>query len=583
MTRALRGYLTRVTTTLRLPRMCLVFAVVAAGMPLMCPPSLFGQNRAEVPAHTEAPVFFELFAASYSDSANLDLFHKNKVRLIPLGIEAIDGFDWRNHKRRDLSWWMRIEDFKYLLPAINSGRGADARFVRDWFNHWYEIHEQDPQPNPGAQQPMTVGIRAMVLVRLLRAVEALEERDTQIEERLRETITEHRHFLELDENFESRSNHGLWEAMGLFETARVDHDTGTAGYALRRMADVVEASVSEQGIHREHAAGYHFHVSRWLSEFVQYFASLGIDAWGDVEILADASGKMCGVSYYLFDHMGNIPQIGDTDARRVDPDSLSSAAEDRDPVLYDEDGGLAVYKDPPPSGLGRYLIFVTRQLSKLTLSLAHTHRDMLSVYFSCNGEVILGDGGRYEYGNSVSRRFFVSSAAHNTIVPIDKLDSTERIIGPIGGLPPRYSEQDGSVVFEGFMNSQLVYRRLTIPRDKSEFVVDDAISPEFDVVVLWNMGRDVVDISPQSIGEDDGREVHWWVVTTGKGRTFRLEVTLPPAVGGNEATIAMAKGAKYPMLGWYSPGYREMVPVTVLKITVRTPGGAIVRTKVTEQ
>ncbi|MEJ2720762.1 MAG: heparinase II/III family protein [bacterium] len=401
-------------------------------------------------------MFFELFANAYADSANLALLPEGKVRLIPLGVEDVGNFDWRHHARADLSWWMRIEDLQYLLPAINSVDVKDKRLAREWVAGWCEAHERDPRPNPGAWQPMTAGIRALVLVRFLKELHDSGESDTGLDTRIRESILEHQRFLEKRENFEGRSNHGMWEALGLFETVRVTGGAETAAFALRRLTDVVNLSVSGMGIHKEHAAAYHFYFSRWLSDFVRYLETLDVD----VGALSGVAARMRGAAYYLIDHGGNVPQIGDTDAMRIDPDSLGTPEGARDRVLFDESGGIAVFKDPPGRDSSRYIAFNIRQLRNLRLSLAHTHRDILAVYFSCDGEVILGDGGRYGYTDSVPRRYFVSSAAHNTIIPMDNLDSSAGVTGPIGGITPALEHGASSVAFVGNLNRRLAVRPL---------------------------------------------------------------------------------------------------------------------------
>jgi hypothetical protein len=351
-------------------------------------------------------------------------------------------------------------------------------------------------------------------------------------------------------------------------------------FALRRLADVVDVSVSGEGIHKEHAVAYHFYFSRWMSEFARYFELLGMESWSDVEMLVEISGKMRDASYYLLDHDGNLPQIGDTDARRIEPDSLELPGCERDPVLFDEAGGIAVFKDPADAKLGRYLLFVTRQLRNLTLSLAHTHRDVLAVYFSCDGEVILGDGGRFEYRDSEARRFFRSSAAHNTIIPAEHLDSTARVSGPIGGAAPTYWVDAGSVVFEGSLNNKFAIRRVTVPADQPGFVVEDWVSPDFEVVVLWNAGRDVIDVSPRDAIERDGHTVHAFGLTTRNNQRFVLELTVPGLADGDECRVEVVRGREDPLLGWYSPGYRRMKPVSVIKLTLRSSAGAAIRTRI---
>ncbi|MCZ6766375.1 MAG: hypothetical protein O7D32_05530, partial [bacterium] len=283
-------------------------AIFAASVLLFLHPAA---AESSPPHYTAAPVFFELFPNDYGAPENLELMPQGKLDLPPLGTEGIDNFDWQHHSRKDQSWWNRVENFFYLLPLLASGDASHRRFVNAWFECWYPPHK-DGKPNAGAWDGMTVGQRAVVLTWILK-LESLDPIEgAGFTDRLEEAISWHQEFLLKPAHFERNSNHGMWQAFGLLETARVVPNDTLEAIAFDRLLYLTRKSVSTRGMHKEHSPGYHFVFVKWLGQYVSYLESLYDDASAEIVELHDYLDKMNRASYFLLDHANRVPPIGDS-------------------------------------------------------------------------------------------------------------------------------------------------------------------------------------------------------------------------------------------------------------------------------
>ncbi|MEJ2720763.1 MAG: hypothetical protein P8181_06430 [bacterium] len=98
-------------------------------------------------------------------------------------------------------------------------------------------------------------------------------------------------------------------------------------------------------------------------------------------------------------------------------------------------------------------------------------------------------------------------------------------------------------------------------------------------MILWNAGCDVVDVSEERRVQSGETTAHSWILTSKKGRRYELQLAVP-AGDRCAAWVDVVSGRQTPMLGWYSPGYRRMVPVTVFQAMVGAPGSVVIRTRI---
>lgn len=537
-----------------------------------------------VPAYTEAPVFYDLAWEYYSDPENLRLVHEGEVK-VGTWVVAIDDFSWSGGTR-DPSYWIMMETFKYLLPLIDSDRPADEEFVRTWIRGWLDTHEGTSfTPNLGSVDAMSVGKRAMTFIWYLRKLQERGNADRAWVERIKRSLLQHQEYLK--DHYGTRSNHGLWEAMGLFETTRVHADSSLSRLALDRLAEMVELSVSEQGLHMEHSPAYHFWVWNWLQQFTTYLGSLKEMEWSGFQALAEAEKKMREATYYLYDHKRNMPQIGDTDATKLLESEIPSEGEGtRSPVMYDEQAGYAIFKDH----LDRYLVFCIQNQAHPIWMPYHYHDDVLAVYYAYGGEIILGDQGRHSYWKGTPiRHYFLSNAAHNTIVPTRLLGKDAVRLGTrkvamaatIASIRQAHEvswqrDSDGEV-FRGSLMGDKVTRVVELPNGAPRIRVLDTITDNEEYTILWHLGPDVSEVSELPSTPDGVSRTYAWDLTTRSKRKLEMRVTIRS--NGTEK-VGIVEGQRDPHLGWYSPARSVELPAKVIRIDLHVGNSASVETTV---
>jgi hypothetical protein len=540
--------------------------------------------------YLNSAVFFEMFWEDYYDSTNFELLPNGKVYMYPLGTRDLSDFSWVNSQVtkgvRDYSWFLRLENMRYLVPFIKSFEPEHRQLLREWFEEWYEHHQELQKPNKAAWDWMTTAIRAMVFTYYLKqlnshpSLNSLGERsdeDQLLFSHLMDTLFDHQQHLSEPGNYDDNSNHGMWEAMGLFETTRVFPNDQHAELAFERLTLIVDKSISKQGLHMEHSTSYHFHFLEWLQHYVSYLMSLEDLSWNGLEGLAVRLQAMLDAAYFMQDHEGNMPAIGDTDKGKVKDRFLIETTTDEDGLCFDDKAGYAIYKDHAESDLRRYIIFnIQKQHPKLPY---HFHNDALAVYYSCMGEVILGDQGRYEYGRSPERSYFVSNLAHNTIVPANMIKKAGSAVrhGLSTGLRfvknPVWEDRGDLISLSAELSYNLVsiHRKVLIPINVSGFEVTDSITGSAPVAILWNIGHDVesVDQIDHSADPNCVDTTFEWILHTSKQRNYSMSISVSEQRNEEEFSVDIYKGSEDPLLGWYAPTYLEKVPTTLIVVRVK--------------
>jgi hypothetical protein len=516
----------------------------------------------------ESPTFFEMFSEDYSDEANRDLFREGKIRLHPLGVHDIGNFDWKNHERRDKSWWIRLERFEYMNPIFDSDADLDRDLARLWVQNWLDVHETNIHPNLGSRDAMGVGMRAMMLARYIRHLDLNEPDQADLSQRLRVIMRWHQDFLKLPKNFNTDSNHGMWESMGLFETTRVVPDTAVTRLALDRLMTMVSIGVSDKGIEREHSVSYHFYFFMWLSDFTAYLQSLERLRWDDLRKLAAATERMRRATWYMYDHEMQMPQIGDTDDERAY--RVVQRPREPNPVLFDEQAGFAIYKDPDRGKHKRFVVFCIQNEKNASKMRYHLHNDMMAVYYNYDGEVILGDGGRYTYSTGKWRTFYMSSKAHNVILPSRMLKLKNTSMWMAQKVSTESNKKE--VAFHLQLPDDMVTRTVRIPHKRPELRVRDRLVAKEKHVALWNLGMDVSSFGIGDSKEENGWRVHEFHLRTNRGRRFTMRISVR---GGNatDTDYLVYKGSNNPKLGWYSPDYNMSWPTPVIVVNMDVAEG----------
>jgi hypothetical protein len=529
--------------------------------------------------YRDSPVFFEMFYNEYADTSNLTLLPRKKLHISPFGVKDVDDFSWYDAQTIDYSWWVQVETLKFLLPLIKSSDLAHRRIARSWLEGWSHAHNDGPAPNRAAWHLMTVAERSMVLVYYLKDESARSSKNPEIIDLLSREIKRHQQYLSAKERFSFNSNHGLMEAIGLLETTRVFVDDLAVILGRNRLESIAVGSVSKKGIELEHSCGYHFCFMKWLLEYILYANSQKQIQKYDTQRIEAVGEMMIQAAYYMQDHDGNIPPIGDTDPKNVRDvlsyDGLGIPEE----VCFDGEAGFAVFKDNPGARIRRYVVF---NIQNVNPSMPyHYHNDALAVYFNCDGETLLGDQGRYQYGESGRRIYFVSHLAHNTVFPLKRLSLSKTGGGRFLTDSPWWNREGDKL----YMGARLSYPRnsikrcVTIPRDGWPFIVSDTLAGRASMVLLWNIGSDVTHIEACEAGESDIAR-HEWILHTKKNRNYSLSIDVVEGITRAKHSAELLTGSTKPFLGWYAPYYKKCVPSPVIKIELHPAGEIYVTTRI---
>ena len=514
-----------------------------------------------VPSYNDAPVFYEFFWDYFADMENLELMHEGNVLIGKLGVEPIENFDWEARGKSN-SYWNRMHNFWYLTPLIESNRERDNAFVESWFDRWLDAHLAKTWTNYGAKDAMTAGFRVMTFVWYLHLLDQRGQGDPAHIERIKASVKEHQKYLE--ENFHAVSNHGYWESMGLFETTRVWPDTAMVRLSLARLDQMIRDGITDGGCHIERSPFYHLEVWNWIDAYVHYFRALGYE-WPGREKLEAAYDHMTDANYYFCDHDRNVPQIGDTDVMRIDMKRARGRSSEMPPVFFDKDAGYAIYKDVT-ARQGRYVVFTVPSGGRSIMKW-HNHNDVLAVYYANRGEIILGDAGRYWYTRDRHRKYFMSAAAHNTIMHANDLP---RSGGEKKAADVLYIEGDDHDTFAATMPRELVTRVVRIPHDGDLLEVHDTIVDDGPYAVLWHLGIDVESFEQTVDGrvDDLGRSVYVFELRTARRRTFVLTIETDTGPPASQRPIEIVSGEDKPLLAWYSPGHGVKHPVPLIKVNL---------------
>jgi Heparinase II/III-like protein/Heparinase II/III N-terminus len=442
-----------------------------------------------------------------------------------------------------------------------------------------------------------------------------------------ESIYQHCHFIPRHwSRHSSANNHLLGEATGLFVGALTwPLWRESAEWARQARAELEREALAQtfaDGVNKEQAIWYHHAVADMM-----LVAGLvgrandrdfGKEYWGRLEVMLEFIASVMDVG-------GNVPLIGDADEgvlvrfvpeggdvfrsllatgavlfERPAMKAKSGVFDDKSRWLLG-DAGAAAYahidasrafplKRAFPEG-GYFILgedFETPREVRLVADAgplgylaiaAHGHADALAFTLSVGGKAILVDPGTFSYSTQPWRRYFRSTAAHNTVV-VDDRDQSE-----YGG-SFLWLEHANAVVetFRASGDEQTLtahhdgYRRLSDPvRHRRTWrytagianlaVTDElACSGNHSIAVYWHF-------APECAVVVEGNSV----VASRDG----VRVTIG-CRDGSQGTLQpeIVRAREEPPLGWFSKGFDVKEPAPTAVFSGQIQGNAILRTTV---
>jgi hypothetical protein len=373
-------------------------------------------------------------------------------------------------------------DSHYLVPA----RKLTLRWISECL---------DTEGRARIWDDHATALRAIALCQLWCAYNETRNLDYDFVTKLLSAIVRHAEKLVHRRFYRPCHNHGVTQAyallaIGLFFPVHPKASKWVE-LACARIEAQMSENVSAEGMHREHSPFYHFYVFNQFLYAYQLGEAYGIEF---SQAFTDRLKKMLLCGAYLLKPNGTLPALGDTcksspllvNAEDV-PEWFSKA---RQRYLYSFSGGAAGTQPEENSiylphggvtllrsGWGTERRFEDEcflAVRTRTFDTSHIHRDQLSFELYAYGDdLIVDSGGPYGYGEPM-REFFLSTAAHNTVV----VDGKEQGIGKAEVIDWRTSSIFDLLVAEQRSYPGVVHRRVVLFVRPDYFLILDRLEAE---------------------------------------------------------------------------------------------------------
>lgn len=449
-------------------------------------------------------------------------------------------FDWDANPFNDNNWMAQLQMWRPLDAFIlNFEKSGDAgwldlpvRLIIDWHNYY-----GGKSTTGYVWADMMAGLRAMKLAWFLSLHYCGKYRLRGNELRIfKDLATRHADFIM---NNISWNNHAFMDLHGLMSLAQVlppDSAMRAMDFAKNSLLRLMRRQFDQNGVHQENSPQYqHFALS--------CLQMLDQSGWFDMPKLRECARKAKDVLNWMRMPDGRLFAIGDTDNTQE----------------------CAKYEKPSGNifNCSDYVIMSEGQAGLFFMCARHTrwhkHSDDLSLMWH-DAQDILCDPGKYAYQETPERQYARATRAHNTL-EINDRDEYSR------GRPRRPRKPLTMVEMARkenglYLASAIMYiqefdvrhrRRLVFSPGRFLVILDDVYSLRVqDYKLHWHFHPDI---------NVSGSHISW----------------LASLVGGMQAHIClhsdadivcrMAKGEKQPrMLGFFSPGYKKIVPACCLEI-----------------
>lgn len=452
--------------------------------------------------------------------------------------------DWLQDPQGSRTWRYELHTLTWLKEALaRHAAGGDVEMLalaREVVLDWSRAHLRgESEQSEFAWYDMAVGLRAPYVAYALRACLAEGMLGDEEAELLLEAAERHGAALADGANYAAGNNHGLFQDEGLYLLARLLPELPAAAawreLALARMRATLEATVDfEEGAHLEHSPAYQLAILDLVGRLAGNVAEL--------PELGELLGRMRRTAAWQVTPAGRIAQLGDSDDLPAPQWARDAAA------------SLRGINALPAAGQA----FVREGDSYLAVSAAyhgpaHKHSDETGFLLIENGQVVLGDPGRWGYYEDEPDRLYARSAAAHNVLTVDGRDFDWRGAEPYGSGLEAAGEGDGWYTIEvrnPLLAKQGVdHRRILSYRPGEALIVLDRVrsAEEHEYARHLHFGPGLSAVE----ADGEGR-----IELAGKGIEAIVEEL------GDSADLSLRQGDESPLLGWTYPGDRERTPVS---------------------
>ncbi len=505
--------------------------------------------------------------------------------------------NWRHDPTTDpkARWARELNRFGWLAPlAVAYQQSGDERYAQTFVRLLQDWITKNPPPAQRDEKDpiwtlMNVGMRALQWT----AAFALFTRSPAFTDAAKllflRAIDDHARFLAL---YKTHANHLLRESLGLaalgiyYPEFREAEQWRTTAFA--RLATAVQEQVNVDGSHYEVSTGY-----QWLA--IEEFAAMDELIYGNGYALPGVDlphtlEKMHHLLAHLIRPDGTLPEINDgslgapdllanelvkAGQRFVRSDLLfigSRGALGAPPVetsVAFANAGFYVMRSDWSSD-ARYLLLDAGPYGGL-----HGHEDKLSIELYAYGQPWIVDAGSYTYNHiDPWRRYFVSSAAHNTVL-VDGLSQVRRwqkkVIRPEVGTTANATWHSGADLDYVKAHYADGYGDFHLDRPKAATVIDDVrhtrhlcfVKPDYWVIV------DALHATAPHTYHALFH-AHPAVTVSAIGDNGVLLAATPKAAyvtclpADSTVKMQLVRGSEAPRQGWYSAAYGQKEPATTI-------------------
>jgi hypothetical protein len=370
--------------------------------------------------------------------------------------------------------------------------------------------------------------------------------------------------------YRSEHNHGVTQAYALLAMGLLFsvHPRAERWKELgrTRLEEQMSKNISPEGIHREHSPYYHFYVFRQFFYAYHFAAAYGV---GFSKDFTDRLQAMLSSGAHLLKPNGTLPALGDTSV--ASPILVEKSERNEWPIesaknfLYSSTQGAEGTAPTDASillpGAGYVFLrsgwgteesfheerFLAFRLS--TSKSSHIHRDVFSFELYAYGDdLIVDSGGPFAYGHPL-REFFLSTAAHNTVVA----DRQDQRVGEAQLLQWRTGDEYDLLDAQHQNYPDIIHRRAIIFVRPRYFIVLDRLESE-----TFHSYSQLFHLSPALQAALDGLDISTF--NASGSPTMKIIPLLKEDLG-----VTLQRGAFTPRQGWVCTGDRQMAPNTVVE------------------
>jgi hypothetical protein len=451
--------------------------------------------------------------------------------------------DWLQDPHDSRTWRYQLHSLTWLKPIFlsyaQSGERTALAVGLDILIDWISVHLDKPAGiSEFAWYDMAVSQRAPAIAYALRAGLAEEMLDGERANLLLRACNRHGMELADADNYSAGHNHGLAQDEGLYLLASqipvLPAAPAWSGLAIDRLRRTMRETICEdEGGHLEHSTGYQFAITSMVSRLVD-----SIEELPELPALRD---RLRETAAWQVLPNGRVAQLGDTDDDPAEKWAIEAAAQQRGiRALFDT--GYAFVRDG-----GSYLAVTAGYHSP-----THTHADGTGFLLVEDGEVLLGDAGRWGYYEQEDDRRYARSAHAHNVLTVDDEDFAWRQSKPYGSGLLAAGEGEGWYAILAtnplLLAQGVEHRRILLYRPAEALIAIDDVRADgvHDYTRRFHFGP-----AFEAVADERNR-----IALAGEG----IAATLSDL--GEGAAVELDRGRDQPTrMGWAYPGDRKRVPV----------------------